>query len=66
MVESFERIGMMLLKEDSVSCLAYMRCLIWNPSDGLSLLMALDCLIWNPSDGLSSLLLSTPSDCVPH
>ena len=49
MVESFERIGMMLLKEDSVSCLAYMRC-----------------LIWNPSDGLSSLLLSTPSDCVPH
>jgi hypothetical protein len=42
MVESFERIGAMLLKEDSVSCLAYMRCLLWNPSDGLSLLKALD------------------------
>ena len=42
MVESFERIGAMLLKEDSVSCLAYMRYLIWNPSDGLSLLKALD------------------------
>jgi len=39
MVESLERIGAMLLKEDSVSCLAYMRCDAFDVVEGEKLLL---------------------------